>query len=74
MLRFKVDVIPMLKERGYTTYRIRKEHIISEGSMQRLRDHRAIDWTTIETVCRLLDCQPGDFLEYIPDAETTENR
>jgi putative transcriptional regulator len=25
---------------------------------------RAIRWTTLEAICRALDCQPGDILEY----------
>jgi putative transcriptional regulator len=30
---------------------------------------RAIRFTTLEAICRELDCQPGDLLEYIPDDE-----
>jgi putative transcriptional regulator len=28
---------------------------------------RAIRFTTLDAICRELDCQPGDLLEYIPD-------
>lgn len=24
-----------------------------------------VSWKTIETICRLLNCQPGDLLEYV---------
>lgn len=30
---------------------------------------RAIRFSTLEAICRELDCQPGDLLEYIPDDE-----
>lgn len=30
---------------------------------------RAIRFSTLEAVCRFLDCQPGDLLEYVPDDE-----
>ena len=31
---------------------------------------RAVRFSTLEAICRVLDCQPGDILEYVPD--TTE--
>ncbi|HIT33604.1 MAG TPA: helix-turn-helix transcriptional regulator [Candidatus Faecousia intestinigallinarum] len=30
---------------------------------------KAIRFSTLEAICRVLKCQPGDILEYIPDAE-----
>lgn len=33
---------------------------------------RAVRFSTLEAICRELDCQPGDLLEYIPD-ETPDN-
>ena len=33
-------------------------------------DHaKAVRFTTLEAICRALDCQPGDLLEYVPDRE-----
>lgn len=33
-------------------------------------DHaKAIRFSTLEALCRELDCQPGDILEYIPESE-----
>ena len=55
----------MLKERGVTTYQIRKEKIISESSLQKLREGKPISTATIERMCDLLDCQPGDIMEYV---------
>lgn len=28
---------------------------------------RAIRFTTLDAICRALDCQPSDLLEYVPD-------
>ena len=28
---------------------------------------RAVRFSTLEEICRVLDCQPGDILQYIPD-------
>ncbi len=30
---------------------------------------KAIRFSTLEAVCRVLDCQPGDILEYVPEEE-----
>lgn len=32
---------------------------------------KAVRFTTLEAICRALDCQPGDILEYVPE-ETTK--
>ena len=28
---------------------------------------RAVRFTTLEAICKALDCQPGDLLEYVPE-------
>ena len=33
---------------------------------------RAIRFSTLEAICRALQCQPGDILEYLPGAEASE--
>lgn len=30
---------------------------------------KAVRFSTLDTICRVLDCQPGDILEYRPDGE-----
>ncbi len=30
---------------------------------------KAIRFSTLDAICRALDCQPGDILEYVPDEE-----
>ena len=30
---------------------------------------RAVRFSTLDAICRALDCQPGDILEYVPDGE-----
>lgn len=63
-LRFKVDILDALKEKGYTTYTLRKENILSQSTIQKLREGKGLAWDNIERLCALLDCQPGDLLEY----------
>lgn len=66
-LKFKIDVLAALKEKGITTYQIRKDRLLSESTVQKLRAGVGVAWENIETLCRLLECQPGDLMEYIPE-------
>ena len=63
------NVIKMLSDNGWTSYRIRNEHIIPEGTMSRIRNGKPITTTTIDTICKLCNCQPEDIIRYIPDSE-----
>lgn len=68
-LNYKIDVLEALKKAGYTTYRLRNEKIMGERVIQQLRHGELVSWKTIETICSLLGCQPGDLVEYIPETE-----
>ena len=63
-IKYKIDVLAALKEAGYSTTRIRKENLIGQSYLQQLRHGELVSWKTIETLCRLLNCQPGDIVEY----------
>ena len=66
-LRYKVDILESLKARGYSSYRLRKEKLLGERVIQQLRDKYPVSWEVITRLCELLDCQPGDILEYDRD-------
>ena len=66
-LQYKMDIIKALKDKGISTYTMRKEKILSESTIQKLRTGKGIAWENIELLCKLLECQPGDPMEYIPD-------
>lgn len=66
-LIFKMDVLSALKEHGYTTYRIRKDKLLSESTVQKLRKGEPLSWENIDTLCQLLHCQPGDLLRHVSD-------
>lgn len=71
MLKYTIDILSELKSRGYTTYRIRKEKLFSESTLQKFRKGTVVSADNINTLCSFLNCQPGDILEYVPD--TSEN-
>lgn len=66
------DILQKLKSAGYNTTRIRKENILPQSTLQRLREGKPITTETIDILCQLLNCQPGDILEYVPDNEESE--
>lgn len=69
-LRYKIDVLEALKDAGYSSTRLRKEKLMGESYMTQLRRGEMVSWKTIETICRLLGCQPGDLVEYAPETTT----
>ena len=59
----------LMREKGLTTYKIRKNKIISEGTLQKLRENGTVSTESIAVLCAALDCQPGDIMEYVPADE-----
>ena len=74
MIRFKVDILQLLKNAGYNTGRLRKEKIIGEATIQDMRHGKVVSWKLMNMLCGILNCQPGDLVEYIedPPAEPAE--
>ena len=59
----------LMAEKGLTTYKIRKQNIISQSALQNLKDNKSVTIDTIDKLCAALECQPGDLMEYVPEAE-----
>ncbi len=72
-IKYKFDVMDALKTAGYSSTRLRNEKILGESYMTQLRRGELVSWKTIETVCKLLNCQPGDIVEYIEGGEAGES-
>ena len=65
MLKYKINILEALKEKGYTSYRIRKDKIIGEAQLTKIRNGDIASKETLNTICKLLNCQPCDILEYV---------
>lgn len=52
---------------GVTTYTLREKKLIGEETLQSLRKGRPIRMNILCRLCYLLNCQPVDIMEYIPD-------
>ena len=65
--QYNINIISALKDTGYSTYRLRKEKLLGESTLQKFRNNELVSWENISIVCKLLNCQPSDILEYMPD-------
>ena len=63
-LKYKINVLDALKEKGYSSYTLRKEKLLSESTIQKLREGEGVAWDNLETLCKLLDCDISELLEY----------
>lgn len=63
MLEYKTDIIKKLEDAGYTQYRIRKERLLGSSAMDKIRDGEMVGISSLEKICDLLDCQPGDLIK-----------
>ena len=71
MIRYKLDIMQALKNAGYNSYRLQKEKLLSSTTVQKLR-HGDTNLTVenLNTICDMLQCQPGDLLEWYPADHT----
>ena len=71
MIVYKIDVMNAVKNAGYSSYRLRKEKIMGESMMQHIRQGELMSWEALSKVCEMLNCQPGDILEYKNACDTS---
>ena len=64
----------LMEQKGIKKNHLRthKEHRIYSRVIERMQEGGAVDTKTINKLCVILDCQPGDILEYVPDNPTPE--
>ena len=71
-LDYKIDVLDALKEKGYTSTKIRNEKIIGQATLQRLRHKQSVSFDVLSKLCEILECDVGDILEYVAEPDRTE--
>ena len=67
MLVYKIDVLESLKEAGYNTTRLRKEKLLGENAIQYIREGKPVGAIALNSLCKLLDMQPGNIIKYVED-------
>ena len=65
-------LIDMLNRKGMKKIDLQNAIGCSPVTMESISKNRPVNLTTIDSICKVLNCQPGDILEYIPDDKTTK--
>lgn len=58
-----------LKRSDESTYTLIKNHHISSSIIDKLRKNKPLNTTTINDLCRILNCPVSDIMEYVPSNE-----
>lgn len=72
MIVVNLDVIMAKRRIGLTELADKVGITLANLSILKCNRARAVRFSTLDAVCRALDCQPGDILEWQPDEENTE--
>ena len=66
-----VNLDVMLAKRKMSLGELAQKVDITMANLSILKNNkaRAVRFSTLEAICKALDCQPGDILEYVPDEE-----
>lgn len=72
-IRIHLDVMMALRQKGLTELANEVDITLANLSILKNNKAKAVRLSTLDAICKALDCQPGDILEYVPDEEP-ENR
>lgn len=74
MIVVNLDV--MMARRKMTLSQLAERVDITLANLSVLKNNKAkaVRFTTLEAICAALDCQPGDLLEFVPDAPEAGER
>ena len=64
-----VNLDVMMAKRKMSLGELAQKIDITMANLSILKNNkaRAVRFSTLEAICKALDCQPGDILEYVPD-------
>jgi putative transcriptional regulator len=69
MIVVNLDVMMAKRKMSLSELSQRVDITLANLSILKNNKARAVRFTTLEAICKALDCQPGDLLEYVPDKE-----
>ena len=69
MIRVDLDMMLLRRRMQLTELAQHVDITIANLSILKTGKGRAIRFTTLEAICKALDCQPGDILNYTPEEE-----
>ncbi|MBD5544154.1 MAG: helix-turn-helix transcriptional regulator [Lachnospiraceae bacterium] len=64
-----LDVVMAKRKVGLTELAGEIDITLANLSILKNNKAKAVRLTTLDSICKALDCQPGDILQYVPDVE-----
>ena len=68
-VRNGIDILAMLASCGFTSYELRKQKILSESSIQRLRKGGLPSWKELDFICKTLNYDISEIVEFVDDRD-----
>ena len=69
-----LDVMMAKRKKGLTELAGDVDITLANLSILKNNKAKAVRFSTLDAICKALNCQPGDILEYIPDEETSKEQ
>lgn len=63
MYSYKIDVVEALSEKGYNSYRMKKDGLMSQGTLKKLKNKENVTLETLNAVCCMLRCNIEDIIK-----------
>lgn len=67
MIRVNLDVMMARRKMSLTELAEKVNITMANLSVLKTEKAKAIRFSTLDAICKVLDCQPGDILEYVKD-------
>ena len=64
-----LDIMMARRKKGLTELAGEVDITLANLSILKNNKAKAVRFTTLDAICRVLECQPGDILEYVEDDE-----
>ena len=71
-IRINLDVMMARRKIGLTELSQEVDVTMANLSILKNNKAKAVRFSTLNAICKALDCQPGDLLEYVPDGDGAE--
>ena len=70
-----VNLDVMMAKRKISLTELANQVDLTQANLSILKNNKAkaIRFSTLEAICKVLDCQPGDILEYVEDSKEEKN-
>ena len=68
-IKINLDIEMARQKKGLTELAGEVDITLANLSILKNNKAKAVRFSTLEAICKALDCQPGDILEYVPDEE-----